>query len=165
MATLGQGYILEAQKAGMRFGVVPEPLAPGSDERYVNAWSLTSSIWKETQHPEEAWKFLSYWVGPQGQRHLMETSNLFPSIPSVLADIPNADAEEMQAFFNVLDYPLVASWDNPRPCKNNVLRAAREVWDLIMLGQIERDEIGAKLDALVPAAQAALDECRPRLGG
>jgi len=34
-----------------------------------------------------------------------------------------------------------------------------------MLGEIERDEVQATLDALVEPAQAALEECVPRLGG
>jgi hypothetical protein len=34
-----------------------------------------------------------------------------------------------------------------------------------MLEQIGRDEIQAELDAMVPTAQEALDECRERLGG
>jgi multiple sugar transport system substrate-binding protein len=164
MATLNQGHMLNAIKAGINFGVVPEPDGPG-DERFVNAWSLTVSIWSGTEHPDEAWKFLSYWAGPKGQQFLMENGNLIPSIPSVLEEFPNADAEYAKAFFEVLELRQVASWDNLHPCKSTVLRSAVEVWDLIMLGEIERDEIKAKLDSLVEPAQVALDECRGRLGG
>ncbi|GAB4462861.1 MAG: hypothetical protein Kow00120_29530 [Anaerolineae bacterium] len=164
MATLNQGHMLNAVEAGVEFGIVPEPQVPGND-RYVNAWSLTASVWAGTEHPDEAYEFLSYWVGPEGQRYLMEHGNLFPSIPSVLEEYEGADTEYAQAFFKVLELKQVAEWANAHPCKGTVLRAASDAWDLVMLGEIGRDEVQATLDGLVPAAQAALDECRERLGG
>jgi len=162
-ATLNQGHMLNAVKAGVNFGIVPEPGVPGN-ERWVNAWSLTCSIWKETQVPEAAWAFLKYWVGPEGQRVLMENSNLFPSIRSVLHEYKDADKPYAQAFFKVLELRQVAEWRMTHLCEGTVKRAVQDVWDRIMLGQIKRDEIKAALDAAVPAAQDALDECRPRLG-
>jgi multiple sugar transport system substrate-binding protein len=164
MATLNQGHMLNAVKAGANFGVVPEPQVDGN-ERYVNAWSLTSSIWKGTEHPDEAWTFLSWWVGPEGQKFLMENGNLFPSIPSVLEQYKDADQEYAQAFFDVLKLKQVSEWRIAHPCDGTVARAASDVWDKIMLGDIERDQIQSELDAVVPAAQEALDECRDRLGG
>lgn len=163
MATLNQGHMLNALDAGVNFGIVPEPQVPGN-ERYVNAWSLTASIWAGTQHPEEAYEFLSYWVGPEGQRFLMENGNLFPSIPSVLAEYENADTDYAQAFFSVLELRQVAEWKNAHPCFGTVNRAVTDVWDLINLGEIGRDEIESTLNDYVDDAQAALDECRPRLG-
>jgi multiple sugar transport system substrate-binding protein len=164
MATLNQGHMLNAVDAGVNFGIVPEPGVPGND-RWVNAWALTSSIWKGTEHPQEAWEFLSWWVGPEGQKYLMENGNLFPSIPSVLEQYENADKDYAKAFFKVLELRQVSEWRNPHPCNSTVLRAVGDVWDKIMLEQIGRDEIQAELDAMVPTAQEALDECRERLGG
>lgn len=165
MATLNQGHMLNLIDEGINFGIVPEPAAPGSDERYVNAWSLTASIWAGTEHPEEAYEWLSYWAGPEGQQFLMENGNLIPSMPEVLANYENADTEYAQAFFEVLELPQVAEWDNAHPCKGTVLSSVSDAWDLINLGEIERDQIQATLDGLVPTAQAALDECVTRLGG
>lgn len=164
MATLNQGHMLNAVEAGANFGIVPEPTGT-SEERYANAWSLTSSIWKGTEHPQEAWEFLKYWVGAEGQEFLMLNGNLFPSIPAVFEKYPDADKEYVQQFIKVLELKQVAEWRNAHPCDTTVLRAASNVWDLINLGQIGRDEIQSTLDAAVPDAQAALDECRPRLGG
>ncbi|MBX3085927.1 MAG: sugar ABC transporter substrate-binding protein [Anaerolineae bacterium] len=164
MATLNQGHMLNALKEGVNFGIVPEPKAPGAD-RYVNAWSLTVSIWKGSQHPDEAWKFLSYWAGPKGQKYLMDNGNLIPSIQPVLDEFKDAKTDAAQSFFGVLGLRQVAEWDNAHPCKSTVLRAAKDAWDLVNLGSIKRDEIKAKLDELVAPSQAALDECRGRLGG
>ena len=164
MATLNQGHMLNAVEADANFGIVPEPAGPGG-ERYVNAWSLTSSIWNGTEHPDEAYEFLKFWVGPEGQEYLMLNGNLFPSIPDLFDKHPDADEEYVQDFRKVLELTQVAEWRNAHPCDSTVLRAASDVWDLIMLGEIERDEVQATLDAAVPAAQDALDECRPRLGG
>jgi len=165
MATLNQGHMINAVNAGANFGVVPEPGVPGNP-KYVHGWSLTCSIWKGTEHPEEAWEFLSYWVGPEGQRFLMENSNLFPSIPSVLEDYENADEEYAQNFFKILDLEQDAEWIMNHPCyRGAVERVVNDIWDKIMLGEIGRDEIGPALDEIVPDAQDALDECVPRLGG
>jgi multiple sugar transport system substrate-binding protein len=165
MGTLNQGHMLNAIDAGVNFGIVPEPRVVGSDARYVNAWSLTASIWRGTQHPQEAYEWLSYWAGPEGQRFLMENGNLFPSMPDILAEYENAETEYAQAFFDVLNLTQVASWDNSHPCKGTVLSSISDAWDLVNLAQIGRDEIQVTLDGLVPTAQAALDECVGRLGG
>ncbi len=164
MATLNQGHMLNAAKAGINFGIVPEPKGPGK-ERFVNGWSLTVSIWKGSKHPDEAWKFLSYWAGPKGQKFLMDNGNLIPSIPPILGTYKNAGTDYARSFFDVLKLKHVAEWDNAHPCKGTVLRAAQDAWDLIMLGKIKRDEIKAKLDSLVAPAQKELDACRARLGG
>lgn len=166
MATLNQGHLQNVIAAGKNFGVVPEPQAPGqTGDRFVNAWSLTVSIWKGTQHPKEAWEWLSYWAGPEGQTTLMEKSNLIPSIPSALANWKYADTEYGKQFMDILKLHQVAEWDNLHPCKGTVLRAVQDAWDKINLSQVTPDGVKAELDSLVQPAQAALDECVARLGG
>ena len=162
-ATLNQGHLLNALNTDVNFGVVPEPGVEGN-ERHVNAWSLTVSIWKGTQHPDEAWEFLKWWAGPEGQEYLMLNGNLFPSIPTILQKSPHADNPEVQEFFKVLEFPQVAEWMGERPCSGEVLRAASPVWDKINLNEIARDQVQAELDAVVPEAQAALDDCLARQG-
>lgn len=163
MATLNQGHMLNALKEGVDFGVVPEPGVAGN-ERWVNAWSITVSIWKGTKHPDEAWEFLKWYVGPEGQEFLMKNGNLFPSIRSLLPKSPYASNPAVQEFFKVLELRQVQEWTGVHPCNSTVIRAASPVWDKINLNQIGRDQIKAELDAIVPTAQAALDECRARLG-
>lgn len=164
MATLNQGHMQNAIAAGKNFGIVPEPQVAGSTP-YVNAWSLTASVWEGTEHPDEAYEWLSYWAGPVGQQFLMENGNLIPSIPSVLENWAEADTEYGQAFLDVLQLEQVAAWDNEHPCKGTVLRAVQDAWDLVNLAEVERADIQTTLDGLVPAADAALEECVGRLGG
>ncbi len=165
MATLNNGHMITAANAGVNFGIVPEPQVPGN-ERFVHAWALRASIWAGTEHPDEAYEFLSFWAGPEGQRINMEIGALMPSLPSVLEDYPDAEADYFQGFLSVLDATQTAEWRATHPCwRGAVIRAVSDAWDLIMLGEIERDEVQATLDSLVEPAQAALDECVPRLGG
>ncbi|MCY3779395.1 MAG: sugar ABC transporter substrate-binding protein [Chloroflexi bacterium] len=165
MATLNNGHMITARNAGVSFGVVPEPHVP-ENERFVHAWALRASIWANTEHPDEAYEFLSFWAGPEGQRINMEIGALMPSLPAVLEDYPDAEADYFQGFMGVLNATQTAEWRATHPCwRGAVIRAVSDAWDLIMLGEIERDEVQATLDALVEPAQAALDECVPRLGG
>ena len=165
MATLNNGHMITAANADVNFGVVPEPHVP-ENERYVHAWALTASIWAGTEHPDEAYEFLSFWVGHEGQRMTMEIGALMPSIPAVLADYPDAESDYFQGFMSVLDARQTGEWRAAHPCwRGAVIRAISDAWDLIMLGEIERDEVQATLDAMVEPGQAALDECVPRLGG
>ena len=165
MATLNQGHMLNAIEAGTNFGIVPEPGVEGNT-RYMHGWSLTCSIWKGTEHPQEAWEFLSYWVGPEGQKFLMENGNLFPSIPSVLDEYKDADKDYVQAFFRVLAMEQDAEWLMGHPCyRGGVERAVQDLWDKIMYGDIAREDIPAEMESLIPGAQEGLEECVPRLGG
>ncbi len=50
------------------------------------------------------------------------------------------------------------------PWTSPVIRAAQPVWDKIMSKAIEREQIKAELDVVVPEAQKALDDARARLG-
>ncbi len=162
-ATLNQGHMLNAMKAGLPFGIVREPGLPGK-ERFVNSWSLAVGIWKGTKEPEAAWTFLKYWAGPEGQKFLMENGNLFPSIKTVLNQYPKANEPYVKAFFQVLeDKPVrghtARGWSN-----TGILNAVRDLWDNINLGKIKREEIKPTLDKAVPAAQKALEEARAKVG-
>ncbi len=165
MATLNNGHMITVANASLNFGVVPEPHIP-ENERFVHAWSLRAGIWKGTEHPDEAYEFLSYWVGPEGQRITMELGANIPSLPSVLEDYPDADQEYFQAFMDLLNATQTSEWRADHPCwRGAVIRAVSDAWDLVMLGEIERDEVQATLDNMVEPGQAALDDCVPRLGG
>ena len=163
MATLNQGHMLNAVKAGMNFGVVREP-GVGTNDRYVNAWSLMVSIWEGSEHPDEAWEFLKWYVGPEGQKFLMDNANLFPSIGSVAKQYKDADKDYVQGFLKVLEDTNVAIWRGAHPSGSKVESVIKDLWDKITLDLIDRSEIKAELDALVPVAQAALDEAKKTLG-
>ncbi|MAU12555.1 MAG: hypothetical protein CL607_22225 [Anaerolineaceae bacterium] len=165
MATLNQGHMLIAVDEGVDFGIVPEPGFVDS-QRFVNAWSLTASIWSGTENPDEAYEFLSFFAGPEGQRILMEQGTLFPALPAVLDEYENADTDYAQAFFSVLEDTQVAEWTAGHPCwRGAVIRSVQDVWDLINLGEISRDEVTTTINDYIDEAQASLEECTPRLGG
>lgn len=161
MATLNQGHMLNAVAAGVPFGIAREP--GGSGTRWVNAWSNTIGVWKDTREPEAAWTFLRFWGGPEGQKFLMENGNLLPSIQSVQSQYAKANEEYAKTFFELLGDRQVAEVGN-LPWTAPVLRAAKPVWDKVMANEIGRDQIKAELDAVVPEAQKALDDARQRLG-
>lgn len=161
-ATLNQGHMLNAINAGVPFGIAREP-GMGTSGRWVNAWANTIGVWKGTKQPEAAWAFLRFWGGPEGQKFLMENANLLPSIQSVLNQYPKANEDYIKTFNQILQDRQVAEVGN-LPWTSAVLRAAQPVWDKIMGNKIGRDQIKAELDAVVPAAQKALDDARQRLG-
>jgi len=65
----------------------------------------------------------------------------------------------------VLEDTQVAEWTGAHPCwRASVIRAAQDAWDLIMLGEIARDEVEATLNAVIDPSNEALEECVGRLG-
>ena len=162
-ATLNDEHMLRAFKEGVDFGVIPEPMVPGN-ERWVHSWSLRASVWSKTKEPEAAWTFLKYWAGPEGQRSLFEQERLSPSIKTLIEEFEGSLKPQTQAFFKVAEFSNSYAWINKHPYFWNVIGAITDIWDRIQLHLIERDEIEAALNALVPDAQKALDEARERLG-
>ena len=164
MATLNQSHMLRALKEGVNFGMVPEPAGPSKD-RHANAWSATPAIAGNSEHPQEAYEFLSFWAGMEGQYISMTTGlNMFPSIPALWKDHPYIDHPAIQTFKTTLDWPLVRDFDGTHLCWRAALRRVDEVYELIGLKAIERNEIKKALDKEVVVLQTALDDCVSRLG-
>lgn len=164
MATLNQSHMLRALKEGINFGMVPEPAGPSKD-RHANAWSATPAIAGNSEHPQEAYEFLSFWAGMEGQYISMTTGlNMFPSIPALWKDHPYIDHPAIQTFKTTLDWPLVRDFDGTHLCWRAALRRVDEVYELIGLKAIERNEIKKALDKEVVVLQTALDDCVSRLG-
>ena len=162
MATLNQGHMLDAVRAGKNFGVVREP-GVGTNQRHVNAWSMLVSIWEGSKHPEEAWTFLKWYVGPEGQKFLMDNGNLFPSIESVAVQYKDADKDYVKGFLEILNDKQVAIWRGSHPSGTKVEAKIKDLWDMIKLGTIKKSEIKGELDKLVPLAQETLDEAKKTL--
>ena len=164
MATLNQSHMLRALKEGVNFGMVPEPSGPSKD-RHANAWSSTPAIAGNSEHPKEAFEFLSFWAGMEGQYISMTTGlNMFPSIPALWKDHPYIDHPAIKTFKTTLDWPLVRDFDGTHLCWRAALRRVDEVYELIGLKAIERNEIKKALDKEVVVLQTALDDCVSRLG-
>jgi ABC-type glycerol-3-phosphate transport system substrate-binding protein len=115
--------------------------------------------------PDAAWEFLKFYAGADGQKVLMEKGNLVPSWKSVLDQFPNGSDPNVVAMKKVLEMPTGNTYANRFPWYAAVLREAQPLWDRINLGQIQREEIRAEVDKLVPTLQAKLDAERKKASG
>ena len=163
IANLNQGHLRRIVEAGMNVGVLPEPQVVGS-QRYVNAWATMLSVWDGSEYPQEAWDFLKYVAGPEGQAFMMERTKLIPTITALLPGLPDGNTEHMRAFFDVLEYPQVAEWNSSHASYSQIEKGMEDFWDQIDLKLIDRDEIPGLLNEMVPAMQDVLDESVERLG-
>lgn len=156
-ATLNQGHMLNGLKLNAPFGIVREPGLAGK-ERWANQWSNLAGIWKGTKEPEASWTFLKYWIGPEGQKYLMDNANLFPSIKTVMQQYKNAANPAVQSFMKILEDRNVREVTHAFPVGvAEPLKGVQDLWDSINLLKIKREDIKAALDAAVPVAQKFLD--------
>lgn len=163
-ATLNQGHLANLNRAGLKYGTVHEPGWQGKD-LWANAWSLRVGMNGQAKDPDAAWEFMKFYVGPEGQKILMEKGNLVPSWKPTLDQYPNGSDPNVQTMKKVLELPAVAQFTNRFPYYSAVLREAAPLWDKINLQQIKREEISGEANKLVPAIQAKLDSERKKLQG
>jgi multiple sugar transport system substrate-binding protein len=163
-ATLNQGHLANVRKAGLSFGSVHEPAWPGKDP-WAHAWSLRVGMNAQAKDADAAWEFMKFYVGPDGQRILMDKGNLVPSWKATLDQFPNGSDPNVQTMKKVLDMPTGNQFANRFPWYPAVLREAQPLWDKINLQQIGREEIRGEVDKLVPTLQAKLDAERKKATG
>jgi multiple sugar transport system substrate-binding protein len=161
-ATLNQGHLGNVRKAGLNFGSINEPAWPNK-EPWAHAWSLRVGMNAQAKDPDAAWEFMKFYVGPEGQKVLMDKGNLVPSWRSVLDQFPNGTDPNVQTMKKVLDLPTGNQYVNRFPYYAAVLREAQPLWDKINLQQLQRQEIATEVNALVPTLQAKLDSERKKL--
>lgn len=163
-AGLNNGQFGIVDEAGINYGLVHNPTVEG-EEIVTNGWTLQLGIPKASKVQDAAWQWLKWLCGEPGQRFLMERNNGFtPTIPALWPDHPAADDERVQFFFKVLKTRQVWEFAGRFPYFNAVTRLCQDLYDRIYLGEIERDQIKAELDALTPKAQEAIDTARADLG-
>ena len=77
---------LERANIPFDFGFVEIPKGPSAGNNYMLAsGSPPSVILAGTEHPEEAWKFLSWWAGPEGIKAYHETYGM-SAVPTTASD-------------------------------------------------------------------------------
>ena len=69
----------------------------------------------------------------------------------------------MKGLLEVLNDTQVAIWRGAHPSGTKVEASITDLWDKIKLGLITKDQIKGELNALVPKAQAVLDEAKKTL--
>jgi ABC-type glycerol-3-phosphate transport system substrate-binding protein len=163
-AGLNNGQFSIVDEAGVDFGLVHNPTVEG-EEIITNGWTLQLGIPDASPRHDAAWQWLKYLCGEPGQRFLMELNAGFtPTIPALWADHPAADDERVQFFFEILKTRQVWEFAGRFPYFNRVGRLCQDLYDRIYLGLVERDQIQAELDAIVPVAQETIDTARADLG-
>lgn len=115
-------------------------------------------IGKDTEHPEEAWKFLQYLVGEPGQR---KVTSLGLGVPTLI-DIANSDAYMQQdtadinhgLFLEAMDYAKV------KPCFRGYDEWATIFGDGMYSIWLGEAELEPTLNELVPQADQVLQDAQ-----
>jgi len=121
MTLVGHWFYPEFSKAehGLSMDIGVFPVGPNGTTSKTDLGGTGMSMVNLTKHPDEAWKFLSYECGPDGQKIIAESGLFAPTLKS----IANSDsflgthkAIENAAVFNTamdnaVSFPIGPAWD------------------------------------------------------
>lgn len=93
-----------------KVGVAPLPAGDSGSAATLGGWM--AGINKYTKHPEEAWEFLKYMVGPEGQKF---TATIGGSAPTYLPLYDDAEVQAASPLFANKDFVNGISAAVPRP--------------------------------------------------
>ncbi len=162
-AGLNNGQFQIVDKAGVKFGLIHNPQAPGEDV-VTNGWTLQLGIPTASKNKDAAWEYLKWMTTEPGQKFLMLQNHGFtPTIPALWKEHPAAADPRLQFFFKILETRQVWEFAGRFPYFGKVTRTSQELLDKIYLGKVKRGDIKAELDALVAPTQKTLDEERAKL--
>jgi multiple sugar transport system substrate-binding protein len=163
-AGLNNGQFQRVDASGVKFGLVHNPKVEGEDV-ITNGWTLQLGIPKASQKQDAAWEWLKWMTGMDGQRFLQSLNKGYTAnLPALWTEHPAKDDERVKFFFEILKTPQVWEFSGRFPYFGKVTRLNQELYDRIYLGDIERDQIKAELDKVVPQAQEIVDTERKALG-
>jgi ABC-type glycerol-3-phosphate transport system substrate-binding protein len=83
-----------AKIPNVKVGIAPTVLGPDNSTRAVLSNSNGNNIWAGTQHPDLAWKWVSYMGSEDCQTMASRTGTFFPSIPASMEASAEAMAKE-----------------------------------------------------------------------
>jgi ABC-type glycerol-3-phosphate transport system substrate-binding protein len=161
---LNNGQFKVVDKAGVKFGLVHQPVVDGEDY-WHNGWTTRIGMPQASKVKDGAWEWIKFFTGEPGQRHLMSLDQGFtPAIPELWKQHPGAADPRLQFFFKItgqtrqlreflFKFPYVAK----------VTRLNQELYDQIYLKRIAKADIKKRLDETVPMAQKVIDEERAKL--
>jgi multiple sugar transport system substrate-binding protein len=129
------------------FTYIPVPNEGDESATWAGGWSV--ALIPDSKAPEQAWKFMQYFAGPEGQKVYTKETKHLPTLSALLTDASLYD-EQHKTFLDFLD---VATNRPP-------LAVGATYWDALT------DAQGAvELNTMEPQAalQAAQDAVQPRL--
>jgi multiple sugar transport system substrate-binding protein len=95
------------------------PIGPGGTTSKTDLGGTGMSIVAQTKHLDEAWKFLSFECGPEGQKVIAKSGLFAPTLKSVATStdflgahsaIKNAEVFNT-AMENAVSFPIGPAWD------------------------------------------------------
>jgi multiple sugar transport system substrate-binding protein len=152
MTTSGHWMVPEYQALEFNWDVAAFPAGPEKHATSVNSAGFV--VAKDSKHPEAAWEFIKYALGPTGQTRLTELGFAIPVLQAV-AESPVFLQQEgkpidQQVFLDALKYAV------PKPSFKGYDEWATTVGDNLIPvwnGEMPIDEA---LDQIVPAADDVL---------
>ncbi|GCE22927.1 ABC transporter substrate-binding protein [Dictyobacter kobayashii] len=112
-------YDAFSQTSGLNFDIAPVPVGPSGSRSGTNLEGTGISIVARSQYPDEAWRFVKYWGGPEAN---LERLNWLPTLKSVGSSAEfkkaNAALDHATLFTEALEVgaaaaePVSRAWPN-----------------------------------------------------
>ena len=98
---LNNGQFQIVDKAGVKFGLVHQPIVPG-EGYWNNGWTIRYGMPGASKVKDAAWEWLRFYTGEPGQKQLMSLNHGFtPVIPELWKSHPAANDPRIQFFFKI----------------------------------------------------------------
>ncbi|HWQ47255.1 MAG TPA: sugar ABC transporter substrate-binding protein [Longilinea sp.] len=153
MTTIGHWAVPQYATRGFNFDVAPFPAGPSVRATSVNSAGFV--IAAESAHPDEAWQFIQFAIGPTGQTRLAELGFAIPVLQSIAESpvyLDQAIAINQQVFLDALDYA------HPKPVFRGYDQWSTEVGDGFYTVWTGETTLADALAQIIPAADAVLAE-------
>ena len=139
MCFYGQWFVPQFRKniKSFAWGVTTPPRH--KVDIYLSGGMVGYGIYAHTKHPQEAWRFMEYLVGPQGQEAIAKIGWNIPgrretAYSPIFVENPNLDAEITQTFLEAAERTeLFHRSPYINPTEYNLLFLPE--WELVMLGE------------------------------
>jgi multiple sugar transport system substrate-binding protein len=101
---------------GLNFDIAPVPIGPGGgNHSRTNLGGTGISISAKTKHPEQAWRFVKYWAGLQGQNTISQQGLWVPALKNIGQSAGYARSNGAMAHAKVFTNVLKEGYVHPLP--------------------------------------------------
>ena len=154
MTTIGHWVVPQYAQLKFKWDVAPFPAGPSGRATSVNSAGFVLA--KDSKHPDAAWEFVKFAVGPAGQTRLTELGFAIPVLKSI-AESPvylqqKTAPINQQVFLDALSYARV------KPSFKGYDEWAAAVGDNLVPVWNGEKPIDEALDEIVPLADEALSK-------